>query len=318
MKHTYLITILIILLSSIIARAGEPAHNPVISGPWKDLLDPKISGIYINDHTVYKDPMGSWHLVGITGIHPNYSKAEKWFAHGITSSLLSPMTEEPPLFKDFPDSDTKWAPHTIWEGDTLHLFAGPGKIRHLTSNDGHTFKYEGIAFEDRYKNLRDTMVIKLDDGTYIQYATDRAKRKDVISAWSSDDLYNWKKEGVVFTAIKPAPVWAPLPNSACESPFVIHKDGGYYLFVCLLNHSVYLNTIVLFSENPLDFGTYAAGGKGETSQYVTRLETHASEIIQDDDGKWWITTCGWVGFPRPKGCPGGKACIAPLTWEKKQ
>ncbi|HUT55732.1 MAG TPA: hypothetical protein VM658_20245 [bacterium] len=305
------------------ARAEEAHYQPVIAGPWQELFLPERSGTYINDHCVYQDPKGDWHLIGITSMgKPRIGTNEKWFAHGVTSSLTTPMRELEPLFKGWPDDGQKWAPHTVWDGSTLHLFAGPGKIRHFTSRDGYSFEFAGYAIADRWRWLRDTMVLKMDDGSWLMYATDRVDKHDVVTAFRSMDLYHWEYAGVAFTATKPAPVWAPLPNSACESPFVIRMDDGYYLSVCLTNYplnrdpSVYLNTLVFFSEDPLDFGVYQAGWPDETARLVARFDTHAAEYILDPQGNWWITCSGWLGWPRPKGCEGGQACIAELKWER--
>jgi hypothetical protein len=262
--------------------------------------------------------------VGITSLKsPMIGQTEKYFAHGFANSMANPLREMDPMFKGWPDKKLKWAPNAIRDGDTLHLFAGPGKIRHFVSPDGGDFEFVGYAIEGRWQWLRDTMAIKLDDGTFIMYATDRVDKKDVVTAFRSTDLYKWEYAGVAFTATRPAPVWAPWPNSACESPFVIKMDDGYYLSVCLTNYpldrdpAIYLNTLVFYSDDPLDFGVYQAGWPDETARLVARFETHAPEYFQDETGSWWITSCGWLGFPRPEGCPGGKACIAPVKWEKK-
>jgi len=307
-----------VILFSAALSAGEP-EKPVIAGPWQDLFQPERAGRYINDHCIYQDPAGDWHLAGITGKRPVFGQAEFWFAHGVTGDLQEPMCELDPLFKGWPDSDNKWAPHAVWDGETLHMFAGPTNIRHFVSTDGSQFEYVGNAIEGRWQWLRDTMVLKVGE-EWIMYATDRVDRKDVVTAFRSKDLFQWDYAGVVFTALRPAPVWAPLPNSACESPFVIQRGDGFYLSVCLTNYFLdprprtYLNTVVFYSEDPLDFGVYAAGGKGETARLVSRLEVHAPEYVMDEEGRWWVTSCGWLGYPRPEGCKGGKACIAPLEW----
>jgi hypothetical protein len=306
----------------LLASAADAIEVPTISGPWQPLFQPAIAGRYINDHCVYQDPAGNWHLVGITNQRSFFGQNEKWFAHGITPSLTTPMTELPPLFKGTPDDGLKWAPHAIWDGSTLHLFAGPGPIRHFTSRDGVNFDFAGIAIDNGWRWLRDTMTLKVADG-WIMYAADLVDKKDVVSAWRSRDLYDWQPAGVVFTALRPAPVWAPLPNSACESPFVIARNGVYYLSVTITNYpidprsQVYLNTVVFSSHDPLNFGVHSPDRPANTARVVARFATHAPEYIQDQDGRWWITCSGWTGYPRPEGCPGGQACIAPLTWEVK-
>lgn len=303
------------------ATPARPNWRPEIAGPWRTLFRPTIAGNYLNDHCVYQDPKGDWHLVGITSTKsPMTGTTEKWFAHGITPSLLEPMRELPALFKGWPDNKMKFAPHAIWEGDTLHLFAGPGAIRHFTSRDGSAFQFVGIAVKNSDPFLRDTMVLRLPNGTWVMYATSVYKRVDSIVAWVSQDLYKWTLVGPVFSSVRPAPAFAPVPNSACESPFVIRRDDGYYLSTTLTtsNDQTYLNTMVFFSDDPLWFGRYRAA-KGGDARLVTTLSAHAAELIEektaDGGSRWWITNAGWPGFPRPDGCPDGQACIAPLEWK---
>lgn len=310
---------LLSFLLALPARAAAPRWMPEQAGPWRVLFQPRETGGYINDHCLYRDPRGDWHLVGITSLRaPRFGTSEFWFAHGV-GSLAAPMRELPALFKGWPDKKQKWAPHAIWEGDTLHLFAGPGGIRHFTSRDGYDFKFVDIAVKNRYLFLRDTMVLKLGPGDFLLYATDLVDRKDVISAWRSADLYHWTYAKVVFTAERPAPAWAPIPyNSACESPFVIRRDDGFYLSTTITNEQrdSYIQSPVFFSADPLDFGLYKAGAPGETAVKVATIAAHAPEYIEAE-GKWWVTNAGWPGMPRPDGCPERTVCIAPLEWKTR-
>ena len=316
------IFVLLLLACPLLASAAGPKWRPEITGPWQTLFRPTQAGNYLNDHCVFQDPKGDWHLVGITSDKsPMTGTTEKWFAHGVTPSLLEPMRELPPLFKGWPDTKMKFAPHAVWDGSTLHLFAGPGGIRHFTSKDGYAFQYVGIAVKNADPFLRDSMVLRLPNRTWVMYTTNFYQGVDSITAWVSQDLYKWALVGPAFQSRKPAPAFAPVPNSACESPFVVHRDDGYYLFTTLTTSKEdnYLNTMVFFSEDPLWFGRYAAGGKGETAKLVTTLSAHAAEIIEEKteggQSKWWITNAGWPKFPRPDGCPDGQACIAELSWK---
>jgi len=73
------------------ALAGGPKYKPRIAGPWQPLFRPEKAGNYLNDHCLYQDPKGDWHLVGITALHsPRFGTGEYWFAHGVTSSLTTP------------------------------------------------------------------------------------------------------------------------------------------------------------------------------------------------------------------------------------
>ena len=303
-----------LLLLTATAQA-QTKSQPVIAGPWRVLFAPKISGDYVNDHTLFQDPKGDWHAIGITSHGRAWSGFdERFFAHGVTPALDQEMTELAPLFKGAPDRRRKWAPHVIQSQGSYHLYCGPGAIRHFTSTDGYHWNYEGIAIAKPWWSFRDTMVLELSPGHWLMYATDQGDR---VSVYESNDLFTWTRHGTAFRAIRPAPIWGGIPISATESPFVVKLGDYYYLSVCLTNsdRKTYTNTVIVRSKNPYDFGVYAAGGPGQTAEFVTTLSTHAAEYVQDQKGDWSITSGGWKGYPAPAGVAPGTLVIAPLQWE---
>jgi len=299
------------------AANAQEKFKPVIAGPYRVLFQPARSGDDINDHTVFQDRDGNWRMIGILSKGLNLLNTPG-FAHGVGSSLNAEMTELPPLFENYPDHDRKWAPHVIVEKGVYHLYAGPGKIRHYTSPDGVNWTFQEIVIPSDWANLRDTMVLKIADGKWLMYVTDR---DNSISVFESSDLDHWIRRVTAFHAIKPAPVYPPsLDISACESPFVIYYQGYYYLSTCLtsgIKPRSYSNTVIVRSLDPYHFGVYAQAGPGQTSDYVTTLAAHAAEYIQDQDGNWYITSAGWRQFPTPKGAAKGALNLAPLKWEKE-
>ena len=296
------------------AKAQEK-HRPVIAGPYRVLFQPVQFGDDINDHTVFQDRDGNWRMIGILAKGLNILNTPS-FAHGVGPSLLEPMQELAPLFATYPDSDKKWAPHVVVENGVYHLYAGSKKIRHYTSPDGVDWTFQAIVISSDWPDLRDTMVLKIGAGQWLMYVTDR---DNSIAVYESGDLENWPRRGRAFHALKPAPVFPPsIDISSCESPFVIFYQGYYYLSTCLTSGfkpGSYGNTVIIRSPDPCDFGVYAQGGPGQTSDYVTTLAAHAAEYIQDRDGNWYITSAGWRQFPTPKGTAKGALNIAPLIWE---
>ena len=79
--------------------------------------------------------------------------------------------------------------------------------------------------------------------------------------------------------------------------------------------ATYAQTVVFRSENPLDFGVYAADSPDTTADLVATLTTHAAEYILAPDGHWYITACGWRSVPGTEGMIPGSVCIAPLEWK---
>jgi len=64
-----------------------------------------------------------------------------------------------------------------------------------------------------------------------------------------------------------------------ESPFVLRRGKSYYLFVCdggTIN--VYLST------DPFHW---------DIKEHVGLIHAHASEIVRDLDGFWYISHAGW-------------------------
>jgi len=317
MKRLILSCLVLLLLTAYRGEAFAQEggrFKPVIAGEWRVLYKPVEAGPRVNDHTIFQDVDGDWRFVGI---------AARWgrdlttpaMGHAVGESLEEPMDELPMLFASYPDRRPKWAPHVIVHQNVWHMFCGPGPIRHYLSDDGIDWTFHENAIITDWSNFRDSMVLKIADGQWLMYCTDS---QNTVSVYQSDDLYNWERAGTAFRAVKPAtayPRW--LDISAAESPFVIHYSGAYYLSVCLtsaLDFDSYANTIVLRSEDPLDFGTYAAGGPGDTADLVTVLTAHAAEYIHLPDGRWLITTCGWESYPGVHGLVPGAVLIAPLEW----
>lgn len=318
---------LLILAALLISGAagGQDKFKPEIAGPYRVLFKPVQSGDAINDHTVFQDAKGNWRMIGIVSRGNGLVETllTPAFAHAVSPSLNQEMKELPVIFADYPDTRPKWAPHIIKDTGVYHLYAGPNKIRHYTSSDGVNWTFDSYVIDRPFSNLRDTMVIKIGERLWLMYATDS---QNTISVFESTDLEKWEWKGTAFKAIKPAPVYPKwIDISACESPFVIYYNGYYYLSVCLTasnQPSSYSNTVIIRSKNPYDFGVYSGAQTGvsaprtQTAEYVTTLSAHAAEYIQDQDGNWWITSCGWHGGKTPQGFEPGTLSIAPLKWIK--
>ena len=151
----------------------------------------------------------------------------------------------------------------------------------------------------------DHFVLEVEKGTYLMYVVGVHDKKGAVSLFSSHDLLTWEYEGVALASGDGAPLrpgWG-----AMESPFVVKKDGLYYLFVTYTDCSdaTYNDTLVFCSEDPKRFGEY------NDDEPIARLYAHAPEILEVD-GDYYITTCGWNGKPNPNpGC----VSIAKLGWK---
>lgn len=284
---------------------------PQIVGDWQLLYRPEKTGCYVNDHCLFRAQDGRWHLIGITRdeheIRPDH---ERWFTHGAGPRLLSETgLRELDRVCDF--GAPAWAPSVVHDGRRYFMLYGPAPLKLATSDELGHWMLNPVHLHDSPLDAchRDPMVLRRDDGTWLMYATGMHERCGVISVYASEDLVNWRFLRYALRTTAEAPLNPPC--GAAESPFVVRLGEDYYLFITYTDSEPenYHNTLVFRSTDPLDFGEYT--GTNESEVVVAKLHTHAPEIVQDEDGTWYITTCGWPGRGVP--CEGGVA-IAPLEW----
>lgn len=291
----------------------KSAHTPLvprIAGEWQLLYKPEKTGCYVNDHTLIRGLDGNWHLFGITRKSLEGStNDERYFTYGRSNRLLSPHgLEEVQIVCD--DGVRAWAPSVVTDGKRYYMHYGPSPMRMATSDElthwiGHTPVLHDAPLESCH---RDSMVLKLADGPWLMYATGLKDRRGVISVFESQDLVNWTFLRYALRTSGNAPLNPPW--GATESPFVVEMDGWFYLFVTYTDCSRenYHNTLVFRSQDPIDFGEYTGDNHDEV--VITTLHAHAPEIAFDD-GRWFITTCGWRNFGVPIE---GAVAIAELQW----
>ena len=283
---------------------------PVISTDWRLLFKPEKYGRYVNDHSLIKHDDGRWHLFGITShATEDFSEQERYFVHA-AGDLWSgePMKE---LGKVCDNGVRAWAPGVVRHGPRYFMHYGPSPLRMATSLElghwmEHTPTITGAPLDSCH---RDSMVFKKDDGTWLMYITGIDDTMyGVVSVLESTNLVDWK---FIRFALKTSgnaennPPWG-----ATESPYVVQVEGWYYLFITYTDckHHNYHNTLVFRSEDPTNFGEY--NGDNADELVVAKLRAHAPEIIQED-GQWYITTCGWRGYHTPIE---GAVAIAKLDW----
>lgn len=281
---------------------------PYISGEWKPLFRPQTHGNYINDHSLIKAADGKWHLFGITSFTCKPCD-ERYFAHGVGESLDCEMTEDKPVINK---GTLAWAPGVIEKDGYYYMFYGPSPTSLAVSPDMHEWFGTNIFMKNEpiMGAHRDHFVLKLADDSYLMYVVGIHERRGAVSCFSSSDLQTWSFEGFALMSGENAPLtpaWG-----AMESPFVVKKDDKYYLFVTYTDckKQNYCNTMVFCSEDPKNFGVY----DGEFGKKpITVLNVHAPEIIEEN-GRYYITTCGWRGYPNPFE---GSVSIAPLDWKEE-
>lgn len=276
--------------------------KPVIVSKWKTLFKPRKYGKYVNDHTILYN--GKWHLIGITSKEGCPSQ-ERYFVYAAGDSLSSPMKE---ITKVIDNGTLAWAPCLVENNGLYYMFYGPSPTKLAVSFDfGDWFGYEihmnGLPPMACH---RDHFVFKHGE-KWIMYAAGVKDGKSAVSCMVSDDLQNWDFNGYALTSGENAPLnpsWG-----AFESPYVVCRDGLFYLFVTYTDCSpeTYHDTLVFCSESPYAFGCYNGGEGGAVP--IAKLHCHAPEVL-NVNGEWKITTCGWKRSSFTKGA----VKIADLDW----
>lgn len=285
-------------------------------GDWHVLFRPEQHSSYVNDHSIVLAHDGRWHLYGCGQLatKPN-PEHERYIVHGSTASLDAPMEEHRPTI----DHGTRaWAPGVVRWGDAYFMYYGPSPTMMARSIDtrhwiGNPVRLVGTPLDAAH---RDHMILQLRPGTWLMYAVGIRDGRGCVSVHVSNDLIEWRFVQYALTTSPDAPLkpaWG-----AVESPFVVHIDGMYYLFVTYTDCSraTYQDTLVFASTNPYDFGAYPSAMPADgidAAHLVTRLTAHAAEVLHDPaTGHWHVTTAGWRGFGLPhEGC----VSIARLTWD---
>jgi arabinan endo-1,5-alpha-L-arabinosidase len=162
---------------------------------------------------------------------------------------------------------------------------GECQICLATSTDGRTF--ERWQNEAGYSRLfvgpgeaRDPMVMYIGDQWVCYYCGhDRDSRKPCkVYARTSNDLLHWSD----FREVSYGGFASGDGFWSAECPFVIFKDGYYYLFRTSEYYSP-ARTHVYRSQDPFDFGL------GNDDKLVTTLRIAAPEVIQIGE-EFYIST----------------------------
>ncbi|MCT4587568.1 MAG: hypothetical protein N4A71_07080 [Carboxylicivirga sp.] len=279
--------------------------TPAISGEWQHIFNPNDTRAeidttwYTNDHCFAKGPDGKWHAYGIIGHKPinpwtgetklfhisaNYFKQSKWEDHDY-ALICQPDVER-----------VLWAPHVYHEegSDQWHMFYNIGNRQHHAPNYASWGQLCRADSENMYDwdrhvlnplfsdpgHARDSYILKDGDLYYFYYTRtyDEVDLRSCVAVRTSPDLQHWSGPKIVHTQAFECD-W----GGDAESPFVVKKDGLYYLFICRAM-TAYNQTHVYWSDTPDSF---------PPENFVCELSTHASEIIKVSEDQWYISNTGW-------------------------
>jgi beta-fructofuranosidase len=256
----------------------------------------------VNDHTFVQGPDKMWHLFGITHPKPfDFAKDPGTrLAHATARNLLQSqwIALAPAVTADWEKHQEAllWAPYVFREGPLYYMFVSAGdKDSHhyalhlLTSPDLETWTRspDNPVVVDGF-DTRDPMVMRVGADWVLYYTatTTPDGGNHIVATVTSTYLVHWANKQVAFMHPSAGTFGGPT-----ESPFVVRRGASYYLFVCDNGW-----TDVYVSNDPFHW---------EFARKAGRIESHASEIVRDTDGRWYISNTGWMNGP---------VSLAPLQW----
>jgi beta-fructofuranosidase len=285
----------------------KPAEKTLVTpGEFVKIYDPSVGEKekwYINDHCfIYGE--GKWHLFGITHQEPADPIDEDNFAHATAAKLLQqPWDKQPFALTVAPEKpwneEHLWAPYVVSHDGTYYMFYCAGdkdhskyKIHLATSKDlkDWTRHPKNPMVVDGF-DARDPFIMRHGE-EWLMYYTANSEPKQgnhVVACVRSKDLVTWTDKKVVYTDPSKGTFGGPT-----ESPFVVRRGKSYYLFVG--PRPDYNGTDVFVSDDPFHW---------TIENKVGHINSHAAEVVRDQEGKWYISRAGWGQ---------GGVYLAPLTW----
>jgi len=278
----------------------------VVAGEFTRIYNPSIGEDkqwYINDHCFITAQDGTWHLFGITHEDPARPLDEDNFAHATSQNLTVFPWQKQPFALSVVEDPWKerhlWAPHIVYNQGTYYMFYCAGdvdptkyKIHLATSTDLWKWERhpENPVVADGY-HARDPFVLKMDDKWVMYYTatSEPSGGNHVVAYRISNDLIHWGDRHIAYTDPSVGKGGGPT-----ESPFVIRRNGYYYLFIG--PREGYVGTDVFRSTDPFHWNI---------EDKVGHIASHAAEVVRDKDGKWYVSHCGWGK---------GGVYLAPLYW----
>lgn len=287
--------------------------SPRLVGPWANVYQPQPA-VYPgpdsetfctgqryerwvpNDFTIVKGPDSRWHALGIT--HPDGGATvheAEWMAfHAaapegpFAAHLVPGAWEQLPMV--LPPGERPgerpelWTPFCYAHDGSYYLFYGPTEMRLATSSDLYHWEPQGAVFGGE-EGARDPCVVFVEGRHLMVYIAGAS-----LYVRESTDLCHWGARREIFALERPG---------SPESPFLVQRAEGYYLFYCIwdgTNTDYDDRTTVLYAEG-LDF---------HGAREVAHLRAHAPEVVYDERVDWYLAS-----VERPyRG-----VSVAPLIWE---
>lgn len=161
-----------------------------------------------------------------------------------------------------------WAPALIKKDGEFHIIYSPKKIRMASTKDFESWNMREL-FECESPYARDPFVYFENGEYYIIYT-----ENELLKYRKTRDLVTFSDEQILQETL--------FADAESESPFLMKKDGIYYLFWSIWNgkNGCYDDRTMVFAAETLE-------GLRNTAP-ITMLKAHAPEIILDNDGTCYL------------------------------
>ncbi len=285
-------------LALLLGLRGAATEVLEIEGDWWPVAGNPQLGAYTSDQqqpvdfAIWQAADGTWQIwscIRHTRCGGHTRLFHRWEGQKLTDSNWTPLgiaMEADPALGEQPGG--LQAPHVFREGDVYYMIYGDWeRICLAQSRDGKRFERvlnergQPDLFSGPYGNSRDPMVLKWGGLYYCYYMghTREARIQSMIFCRTSHDLRQWS-EPIAVSGGGRAASQSNWWGGDAECPFVVHRDGIFYLFRNQVYEKNPLNTQYA-SRNPLSFGV-------DDDRYRTGTLPVAAPEIVHHDGHWFI------------------------------
>ncbi len=311
------LTVLFVACQACAPCSAAEVERPVIDGQWWQVAGDPDLGDYTSekqqpvDFGIWQAADGTWQIwscIRHTKCGGHTRLFYRWEGKMLTDTDWKPMgiamEADPSLGEALGGLQ---APHVFKKDGVYFMVYGDwNRICLAKSKDGKTFQRvlneqgQPDLFSGPYPQARDAMVLKVGELFYCYYMGHEkdAKYESAIFCRTSHNLKQWS-EAMIVSAGGVAATQCNWFGGDAECPFVVQKDGLFYMFRNQLYGVPSLNTQYA-CPNPLNFGV------GHDHFRIGTLPVAAPEIVLHE-GQYYIAAL----MPTLKGIR-----IAKLKWVK--
>lgn len=221
--------------------------------------------------------------------------------HAVTEDLINWKIEPPVVSVEIEKHEDYqvWSPGVAKKGDTYYMYYTGVNVNVAqaiclaTSKDLYKWdKYEKNPVVipgkwcpwglDHWSDCRDAMVFVDDGRAYMYYCTSKYNENGgagpAVGIVSSYDMINWRDEGAYTFDIC---------DVALESPFVMKRNGKYYMFYTNCNYG----TAYAVSDNPINGWRSLGMLIPWTVPPLCPANVPSCAEVFEFNGRWYISSC---------------------------